>query len=309
MPLTGPRSRAVVVSKATSWDEIRRISDRFITRWIRTIVNNFEKAKAGTSMRALIRLLEGEEFSRVVDEIEWIHIDGPQTGSTATAFPILMRDVLERTAVLAGDALARNPKIRVLGAFDVTNPLVTDWIRSHAAEIVTQISEESRQAIRDLVQRSYDKSIPAQTLARMIRQSIGLTSRDALAVTRRRALLIAEGKKPELVERLTERYAAQLLRRRAEMIAKTELIKAETEGQLALWRQQAEAGFINGNLAGVSWIVTPDDRLCQRCSPLEGEIVGLGQLFEGGVTGPPLHPSCRCTVALVPEWRKLRLVA
>jgi SPP1 gp7 family putative phage head morphogenesis protein len=308
MPLTGPSVARVRLEKA-SWDEVRRITDKYLPRWIRTIVDAFEKARAGTSMRALIRLLEGEEFDKVVDEIDWISIDGPQAEGARAVFPILLRDVMESTADTAVGILERSPKIRVVGAFDVTNPRATEWIRQHSAELVTQISVESKQAIRDLVARAYTEGIPAQTLGRMIRSSIGLTTRQARAVANMRARMIADGKKADQIEKVTERYAARLLRRRAEMIARTELIKAETQGQLELWRQQAEAGNIDRNLAGVRWIVTPDDRLCPECEPLDEVVVGLGETFPGGVEGSPLHPNCRCTVALVPEWRKLRLVA
>lgn len=309
MPLTGPSPARVRLEKASSWDAIRQITDKYLPRWIRAIVDAFDKARAGTSIRALMRLLEGEEFDRVVDEIDWISIDGPAAGSVRMSFPVLMRDVLENAAMAAEGILTRNPKIRIVGAFDVTNPLVNDWIRQHSAELVTQIGEESRQAIRDLVARAYADGIPAQSLARMIRSSIGLTSRNARAVANMRARMVADGKNADIIEKATERYAARLLRRRAEMIARTELIKAETQGQLALWKQQAEAGNIDGRIAGVRWIVTPDDRLCPQCEPLDEVVMGLGETFPGGADGPPLHPNCRCTVALVPEWRKLRLVA
>lgn len=312
MPLTGPGPRGYI-SKANSWDAVREIADKFLPRWIKAILDAFDKAKAGTSVRALIRLLEGEEFDKVVDEIDWIPIDGPQAESVRMTFPILLREVMEKTAAAAVDALERNPKIRIAGAFDVTNPYVTEWIRAHSAELVTEIGDASRQAIRDLVAdlvaRSYVEGIPAQTLGRMIRQSIGLTSRQARAVANMRARMVADGKKAEVIDKAVERYAARLLRRRAEMIARTEIIKAETQGQLALWKQQAEAGNIDGRLAGIRWIVTEDDRLCEDCLELDEVVVGLGESFPGGVEGSPLHPNCRCTVALVPEWRKLRLVA
>lgn len=297
MPLTGPAPVRVTLEKA-SWDAVRRITDKYLPRWIRAIMDGFEKVRAGTSMRAMMRLLEGEEFDRVVDEIDWIHIDGPQAEGTRAVFPILLRDVMESSAQTAADILTRSPKLRVVGAFDVTNPRVTEWIRLHSAELVTEISEASRQAIRDLVARSYTEGIPAQTLARMIRQSIGLTTRQARAVANMRARMIADGKKAEMIEKATERYAARLLRRRAEMIARTELIKAETQGQLLLWQQQIEAGMLPGDVRK-EWIVTPDDRLCPLCQDMDGATVPVDSDFVGGDDGPPLHPNCRCALRLV----------
>lgn len=310
MPLVGPAVVAPVdVLKASSWESVRRISDKYLPRWIRTLLDNFEKARAGTSIRAVIRLLEGEEFDKVVDEIDWIHIDGPHVEGMRAALPLLIRDVMESTAAEAASALGRRQGIAVVGAFDVVNPRVVEWIRENAGARITEISATSREAIRLLIERGIREGIPPASLARMIRSSIGLHSRQVRAVANLRARMLADGRPAAMIEKAVERYTARLLKQRAEMIARTEIIKAETQGQLELWRQQAEAGNIDRNLAGVRWIVTPDDRLCPECSELDEVVVGLGELFPGGVEGSPLHPSCRCVVALVPEWRKLRLVA
>lgn len=297
MPITGPVAR-VPVSKASSWDKVRAISDKYLPRWIRTLMDGFERARAGTSMRAMVRLLEGEEFDKVVDEIDWIQIDGPQAESTRMVFPILLREVMESTASEAVGILERNPKIRVVGAFDVTNPRVTEWIRAHSAELVTQIGADSRQAIRDLVAMAYQDGISAQALGRMIRQSIGLTTRQARAVARMRARMVADGKRADMIEAAAEKYAARLLRQRAEMIARTELIKAETQGQLLLWQQQIDAGMLPADVRK-EWIVTPDDRLCPECQDFDGATVPVSSDFVGGPDGPPLHPNCRCALRLV----------
>lgn len=298
MPLTGPETPPPVdLAKASSWESIRRISDKYLPRWIRTILDGFEKARAGTSIRALIRLLEGEEFDKVVDEIDWIHIDGPQAEGVRAALPILIRDVLESTAQEAGAILGRRPQIAVVGAFDVVNPRVVDWIREHAGARITEISELSRQAIRDLIERGVREGISPAALGRLIRSSIGLHSRQVRAVMNLRARMVADGKPADMIERAVERYMARLLRQRAEMIARTEIIRAETEGQLELWRQQVEARILDANTFK-EWVVTPDDRLCPQCEDMDGAKVPLDSDFVGAESGPPLHPSCRCTVRL-----------
>lgn len=307
MPLTGPaRAVRVDLEKASSWESVRRISDKYLPRWIRTLLDGFEKARAGTSIRALIRILEGEEFDKVVDEIDWIPIDGPQAEGVRAALPILIRDVLESTAVEAASSLVRRPEIAVVGAFDVVNPRVTEWVRAQAGARITEISETSRQTIRDLVERSVrgDRGMSPQQLARSIRDHIGLTTRQSRAVDNLRRRMAADSRTPNQIEGTLERYRAKLLRQRAEMIARTEIIQAETQGQLELWQQQADAGNIDANIAGVEWIVTPDDRLCYECDALDGVIVPMGSSFPGGVSGSPLHPHCRCTVAIVPDWKK-----
>lgn len=298
MPLTGPATPPPVdLAKASSWESIRRISDKYLPRWIRTILDGFEKARAGTSIRALIRLLEGEEFDKVVDEIDWIHIDGPQAEGVRAALPILIRDVLESTAQEAGSVLGRRREIAVVGAFDVVNPRVTEWVREHAGARITEISEASRQTIREIIERGYEARMSPQELARSIRDSIGLHSRQARALENLRLRMVKDGKSPAQIERTTEAYRKRLLRRRAEMIARTEIIRAETQGQLELWRQQVEAGILEAT-AFKEWVVTPDDRLCPECEDMDGAKVPLDADFVGADDGPPLHPNCRCTIRL-----------
>ena len=292
VPLTGPLTvPRVDLSKASSWESVRRISDKYLPRWIRTLLDGFEKARAGTSMRALIRLLEGEEFDKVVDEIDWIHIDGPQAEGVRAALPVLIRDVMESTAQEAASVLSRRPQIAVVGAFDVVNPRVTEWVREQAGARITEITEIHRQTIRGIIDRGLAERMSPGQLARSIRDSIGLHSRQVRALENRRARMIADGKSAEQIDRVTEKYRKQLLRRRAEMIARTEIIQAETQGQLELWRQQVEAGILERNTFK-EWVVTPDDSNCDACADMDGEKVPLDADFVGAEEGPPLHPNC-----------------
>jgi SPP1 gp7 family putative phage head morphogenesis protein len=77
---------------------------------------------------------------------------------------------------------------------------------------------------------------------------------------------------------------------RAETIARTEIAFADTEGTLIGWER-------SGLVTGKEWL-TADD-CCDECQALDGEVVGLRDEFPGGVSGPPAHPNCRCTVLSV----------
>lgn len=79
-------------------------------------------------------------------------------------------------------------------------------------------------------------------------------------------------------------------------------IRAANLGQQLLWRQAATQGLLLAERVRRSWIVTPDDKLCPLCRPLHEQTVPLDQPFmtaRGPVMTPPLHPRCRCALALV----------
>ncbi len=74
---------------------------------------------------------------------------------------------------------------------------------------------------------------------------------------------------------------------RAEMIARTEIIRAHAEGQLDSFERLGvtEIGV------EVEWSTAGDDRVCEECSSMEGDIYTV----EDAHGLIPAHPNCRCS--------------
>lgn len=179
--------------------------------------------------------------------------------------------------------------------FDQTNPQAIQWARLRSAQLVTAISDDARAAIRRLVGEAFESGIPPRELAGLIRNTIGLTERDALAVMNRQLKLMAQGMSPERAAALAKKYADQLHRARALMIARTETMAASNEGQQELWRQAVDAKQLSKSMRK-QWIATGDERTCPTCGPLDGTTVPVLEDFPLG--NPPAHPLCRCTIGL-----------
>jgi hypothetical protein len=79
------------------------------------------------------------------------------------------------------------------------------------------------------------------------------------------------------------------------MIARTETIKASSEGQHQMWQQARAKGLLDASIRR-QWITTVG--ACPICAGLDGETRRLDESFSGGVFIPPAHPGCRCTTAL-----------
>lgn len=123
---------------------------------------------------------------------------------------------------------------------------------------------------------------------------------------------------------LQERLTPVFGRRRAEVIASTEVTRAYAEGNMALWQS---TGFVSGK----QWRTAVDERVCPICGPLHGQVVAFDNPFAldvgtlagtsqlrrlvgsedtqrlqrraasllrnnggGQYTAPPAHPRCRC---------------
>lgn len=199
-------------------------------------------------------------------------------------------------------------------SFDTTNPEAVRWAEEHAAELVTEISESSRSAVRSIIERCFVEGIPPRDAARLIRDAVRMTKAQAQAVMNlRRAILenpgrlLYAGKTPirvpldgmpaQRLDAVLQSYADRLTRQRALSIARTETIAASNQGQTELWRQAIDNGQLPKDVKRV-WIAAPSERTCEQCLALDGVEATMDETFDG-IANPPAHPMCRCSTGLV----------
>lgn len=194
-------------------------------------------------------------------------------------------------------------------SFNAVDPFMVEAARRNAARLVVDVSAQTQAAIRTVIVSSFEDGIAPRQAAKLIRGLVGLTERQAESVYRYRQSLIAEGMSPvEATSRALAR-AERLIQLRARTIARTETIAAATAGQLASWRSAMNRGMLPNDAKKV-WITTPDDRLCRFCARMNGQKALLFSTFEsseGPLDGPPLHPNCRCAIAL--QFASMRVAA
>lgn len=265
-----------LLAKTTPWAHVHRAADKYRPQVQALTAAAFEKGRAKASRLALKRALEHKSETDVLS-IASGAITATQHALSKSLEPVLF-DTMVASATATAKVLKRhlkisaalrsaapNPKIKGF-EFDATNPQAVEWIKQHAADTIDSISETTRQAIRDAVEAAFEDQFDVDQLAGEIEDVLGDGSGD-----------------------------------RAEEIARTETMRASNEGQQALWDQAVDDGLLTGTEEQV-WIVTPDDRLCPICEPLEDERAPLDGTFtvDGEeIDGPPAHPNCRCVLGLV----------
>jgi SPP1 gp7 family putative phage head morphogenesis protein len=184
--------------------------------------------------------------------------------------------VLAKIVQAGGDAAAKNlvhmkllrsaarPAIKLDYRLDVNNEKASEYVKQHALELVKGLSKTTEDDLRDAILSAFEEDRAVVDIVKDIIEIIDDPNR-------------------------------------AEVIARTETMTAANEGQSLLWDQAVEDGLLTGKEQQV-WIVTPDDRLCPICEPMDGEQVGLDEAFDVDgeeIDGPPAHPNCRCTTGLV----------
>lgn len=180
-----------------------------------------------------------------------------------------------------------------LGAiFDASNPHAIKVATEKAAAMVTAINEETREALRLAVASAIEEGRPPRVAARDIRDMIGLNSRQQEAIN-----TLRDGGATELE---VARAIREAVNYRADMIARTETLRASNLGQQALWDVAEDSGLIDAT-AQREWVATPDERECPQCGALDGKLFPLDGVIHtefGDYTEPPIHPHCRCVMVL-----------
>ncbi len=97
---------------------------------------------------------------------------------------------------------------------------------------------------------------------------------------------LAQGSNPRKIARELNRTIEQIGKKRAKMIAQTEVIRAHAEGQL----DALEAMPIKTVTVMSEWATAGDERVCPLCADLEGLVLKTSE--ARGLL--PRHPNCRC---------------
>jgi hypothetical protein len=149
------------------------------------------------------------------------------------------------------------------------NQLAQQWAKKRAAELVGKKWVDG-----ELVDNSRAKWAISDTTRDIIRDEI-------------QTALGKETWMHDLIASLEESTAFSSSR--AEMVARTEVSRAQVTGTLEAWKK-------TGVVKTVSWHNSVDDP-CDECvGNAEAGEVELGRQFPDGSIAPPAHPRCRCSL-------------
>lgn len=283
--LRGIRERKQRVTRELVFQRILALADRYQIQF-RNVIQAAVKLAQRVPLETLARMVQTGNEAAILGALHWEDRAMPALEATLPALEAGLARAAARVAerLLPGDLEYR---------FDLTNPLSVKQALDHSNRLVTEIDEQTREGLRAAIARAIQEGKPPLRAAKDIRSSVGLRSDQVLTLQR-----MAEA---GASQRELDRAADRKLRERTLLIARTETLWAANEGQRMLWEQGQDAGIIPPN-AQREYIVTPDDRLCAICEPLDGKLYGLNEQITtelGSVDSPPIHPNCRCTMSLV----------
>jgi HK97 family phage portal protein len=152
-------------------------------------------------------------------------------------------------------------------AFDLADPRAVKFISERANNLAGQVTDTTYNAIKDVMAEAVMNGDSIETIGENIQRVFDVASSS-----------------------------------RAETIARTEVVSAYNGSQadLAAWPEMADV------VGGMEWLATPDARTRDDHAARDGQIVSVGDAFDGGLMYPG-DPSgdagdiinCRCTTVMV----------
>lgn len=285
---------------------------RIVTPGLRSLAARLEPQMRRAFERAVAALKSNVTEQAILQALERADLT-PQILAALADFPKRLEPIgrlISYTYSTAGE-LSASGLNRALGttmAFDLSNPRAAAWAAQHSGSLIKDITQSTLDGVRTMLTEAMvgaeNPLVTARQLFPLVKQSLGLTDRAAMAVVNYRFKLLEDGRDPADVARLAGRYTDKLLRQRSRLIARTETIRSANEGQQETWLQATEEGLLSPGETVREWITAPDERLCDFCASLNGHKAGLTEGFTSEIVPepiifPPLHPACRCTVGII----------
>lgn len=223
----------------------------------------------------------------------------------------------------AGKTLAKTLPRTAQGAgiaFNVLSPRVVEAIQVLDTRVMTSLTEAVRETVRQAVQDGLRDGLPPKTIARGLREVIGLApnqqravdnfrtaleSRDLGALTRQlrdrrfdgtlRKAFAGDGLSTAQIERMTDAYRARFLAFHAETVTRTAALDAQRLGNHLTWADAVDRGDIDGDKLTKRWSGTLDDREREEHLAMEGETVRWDEPYSNGQMVPgESEYNCRC---------------
>lgn len=277
------------------WRYLYRLTNEAVSKWTLTVDQYAKDLKQDISLEDIQRSVESGDPAGTVDRIGWTAAD---EGFKAATTPLFV-------TALARSGNAEIQRLKLAMRFDLDNPYVFGWIDTHTAELVVQVTGETKKAIAGVIREAFINGDPPRKSAQVIRGLVGLTERDSKAVLNYWRTVASDGNRSaKTAESMADTYGRKLLRRRAETIARHETVSAANQGVLRSYNQAEEQGLMLSTTMK-EWIAAADSpRTCLRCLAMDGVKVPIGAPFVtdiGLISGPPLHVLCRCATTAITE--------
>jgi hypothetical protein len=332
----------VNVAKADLWEVLRALADQFVPELASAIKQAFGLAKAHLDPAALQAAIESGSLDAVAEVA--LGVPSPDNPLYEEVRAAMQRAITRAVRQWDAELTLNNQPLLAVGLGEDVgqNPYALQFIRTYPLDRIRQIDENTRAGIRFYVRRALAEGQNPRSLIPQLAGAvqpnggraggiIGLTTHQAQFVYNYRKQLEAadpraldralrdkrsdaavraavEGTKalsPEQIQTLVTKYEGRWLGYRAEVIARTEAMRALAAGQRLEWDTAIQQGRIAATSLQKRWVTAHDERVRPLHQELSNMTIPYTDLFPTGdagpVWGPPAVPNCRCVLWIAPK--------
>ncbi len=219
--------------------------------------------------------------------------------------------------------------------FDRVNYSAVNAMQRNMLRLVQGFSASQRDLVRGIILDGIQRGVNPREIAKLFRDSIGLTPFQERAVrnyqralqdldpaalqrmlrdkrfdrTIQAALDANRPLSPDQIDKMVSRYRAKMLSMRAETIARTEALRSTHEGVKEMYDQAIARGELSPDSLSQEWNTAADERVRTSHAPMNGQTRPYGVPFLSGAgnelkyPGDPDAPpeeviNCRCSVGM-----------
>lgn len=188
-------------------------------------------------------------------------------------------------------------------SFDVLNPRMVDAVRELETRVITTLDESIRDTVKAFVENGLRDGVNPRTVARQLRQVIGLAPNQETAVRNFERALRGENPNAspldyqlrdrrfdptlrkgaplseEQIDRMVTAYRKRLIAFNAETNARTAALDAQKLAQRLSWEDAIAKGIVIRDRMRKTWVGVLDDRERATHVQMEGVTVGFDDVF------------------------------
>jgi Fe-S cluster biogenesis protein NfuA len=177
------------------------------------------------------------------------------------------------------------------------NPAIQNWLETHTAELVREITDSTQAAIRAVVNENYQNWIgtTTRTMAKDLRPIVGLTEYQKRIVDNYREKLETQKdmgiyRSQKQIDSMVANKAERIKRARCKLIAEQESNLAARQGSLTVYGA-------NSSIISVQWFA--NNGACESCASMDGKIMST-QEFDSIISGIHNGTSINCNCVPLP---------
>jgi len=308
-----------IEKRSTGSDRVKAAIDRVEPDLRRRFLQALAAVRTDKNLRHLAQLVEAGKYDEAL-----AFVDGALTIFADHA-------ITARIYVGQSEAAWLANSLDAAVSFDITNVRAVQMMTQARLRLVQGLEGEARTVVRQAMIDGLRAGLNPRQVAIGMRDSLGLTENLQRAVENYRRLLTEDPREalsrtlrdrrfdrtvrraasgdatltPEQIDRMVARYRDRAIKYRAEMVARTESLRAVHEGADTLLEQAVGQGLLERRRLVSKWVTAGDHRVRDSHWLMSGQLRMLGDAFISGngyalrYPGDPSAPAsetihCRC---------------